>query len=340
MSHLDGTAVDMVIVTVGPNTSLAGQKVFVDNNDPSIQYSGNWAEDKSGFDAGTLPDGFPIGNTTQQSTTPGDTMTFQFSGAFKLVSNSAYHGFTFHTGTSISMYGIFSWTNIGVISATYTLDGNTESLSFPVTSSSPEHLTADGDATNFLFYEKDNLSAGAHTLVMKITDLENHSFNLDFITYTPSFSTPAAMPVLPVGGSSSVGSTGTTVASGTAPTSGAAVSSGASTSGATSSTARTLSGSSTGTITAASGGSSASSAGSQSGGGIAQTTQTASKGAPIGAIVGGVLGGLAVLILFAILVLYMRRRRPTGNQSPTVEQRLVSSKPRYYFLCQKLLIIR
>ena len=226
------------------------------------------------------------------------------------------------------MYGIFSWTNIGVISATFTLDGNTESLSYPVTSSSPEHISADGDATNFLFYEKDNLSAGAHTLILNITDLENHSFNLDFITYTPSFSTPATMPVLPVGGSS-VGSTGTTAASGTASTSGAPVSSGASTSGATS-TARTLSGSSTGTITAASGGSSSSSAGSQSGGGIAQTTQTGSKGAPIGAIVGGVLGGLAVLILFAILVLYMRRRRPTVNQSPTVEQRLVSSKPRYF----------
>ena len=227
------------------------------------------------------------------------------------------------------MYGIFSWTNIGVISATFTLDGNTESLSYPVTSSSPEHISADGDATNFLFYEKDNLSVGAHTLILNITDLENHSFNLDFMTYTPSFSTPATMPVLPVGGSS-VGSTGSTAASGTTSTSGAPVSSGPSTSGATSTSARTLSGSSTGTITAASGGSSSSSAGSQSGGGIAQTTQTGSKGAPIGAIVGGVLGGLAVLILFAILVLYMRRRRPTGNPSPMVEQRLVSSKPRYF----------
>lgn len=82
LSHLDGTAVDMVIVTVGPNTPLAGKKVFVDNNDSSIQYSGSWAESKSGFDAGTLPDGLPIGNSTQQSTTPGDTMTFRFSGAF------------------------------------------------------------------------------------------------------------------------------------------------------------------------------------------------------------------------------------------------------------------
>ncbi|KJA14836.1 hypothetical protein HYPSUDRAFT_59168 [Hypholoma sublateritium FD-334 SS-4] len=300
MSHLDGTAVDMVIVTVGPNTPLAGKNIFVDNNDPSIQYSGSWVENGSGFEAGSLPSGLPVGNTTQQSTKIGDTMTFRFS------------------GTSISIYGIFSWTNIGVISATYTLDGKAESLSYPVTSSSAEHLTEDGDATNFLFYEKNNLSAGAHTLVLNITDLENNAFNLDFITYAPSFSTSATMPALSAGGSSTI-STGNTAASGA--TSAPGTVGGAATSG-TASTSTPLSGSSTGTLTAASSGSSASSAGS-----IDQPTQTGSKGSPIGAIVGGVLGGLAVLVLFAIFLLYMRRRRPAGNQSPTVEQHLVSNGP-------------
>jgi hypothetical protein len=76
----------MAIITVGPNTPLAGTKIFVDNNDPSLQYSGSWAESQDGFDAGTLPDGLPVGNTTQRTTSIGDTMTFRFSGgsAFKV----------------------------------------------------------------------------------------------------------------------------------------------------------------------------------------------------------------------------------------------------------------
>lgn len=101
-----------------------------------------------------------------------------------------------HTGTSVSIYGIFSWTNIGGISATYTLDGNAEFMSYPVTAGSPEHLSADGQATNFLFYEKDNLTPNAHTLIMNITDLQNQAFSLDFITYLPSFSSFVTMPNL------------------------------------------------------------------------------------------------------------------------------------------------
>ncbi|KAF8194205.1 hypothetical protein BJ912DRAFT_924282 [Pholiota molesta] len=177
-SNLAGTALDMAIITVGPNTPLAGTKIFVDNNDPSLQYSGSWAESQDGFDAGTLPDGLPVGNTTQRTTSIGDTMTFRFS------------------GTSISIYGIFSWTNIGSISATYTIDGVPSSLSYPVTSSSPEHVSADKEASNFVFFDQEGLSAGPHMLVLNVTDIRNQIFILDYIVYTPSFSSQATMPDL------------------------------------------------------------------------------------------------------------------------------------------------
>jgi hypothetical protein len=40
------------------------------------------------------------------------------------------------------------------------------------------------------------LSAGNHTLIVNITEAKNHSFVLDFITYTPSFETLLSMPRL------------------------------------------------------------------------------------------------------------------------------------------------
>lgn len=80
VDHLDGTSVDMAIISVGENTSLANKVVFVDDLDSAIQYSGSWVQDTGGFNAGTLPDGLPIGKTTHRSSTVGDTITLRFTG--------------------------------------------------------------------------------------------------------------------------------------------------------------------------------------------------------------------------------------------------------------------
>ncbi|KAF8182042.1 hypothetical protein BJ912DRAFT_601602 [Pholiota molesta] len=178
IDNLDTTAVDIVIITVGPTTSLANRMVFVDNNDPAIEYTGDWTENGNRFKAGHLPDGYAVGNTTQRSTTVGDIMTFRFS------------------GTSISIYGLFSWTNIGNISVAYTLDGIVEMQSYSVTESSHQYTTADGEATNFLFFEKDAIPPGDHTLIMNITDILNQTFSFDYLVYSPSFSSLATMPNL------------------------------------------------------------------------------------------------------------------------------------------------
>ena len=80
VSHLAGTAVDMALITAGPNTSLQGKTLIVDNDNPAIEYFGTWTRNTSPFVPGVLQDGFPIGNTTHRSTTPGDTITFRFTG--------------------------------------------------------------------------------------------------------------------------------------------------------------------------------------------------------------------------------------------------------------------
>ena len=109
-----------------------------------------------------------------------------------------------NAGTSVSVYGIFSWLNLGVMSATYNLDGKTLPKSYSVTTSSPQFINNDGEATNFALFSSDTLPAGDHTLTIAITKCENQSFTLDYITYIPSFSTLSSMPNLsPVASGSS-----------------------------------------------------------------------------------------------------------------------------------------
>ena len=70
----------MALITVGPNTSLQGKMLIVDNDNPAIEYSGTWTRNTSPFKSGDLQDGFPIGNSTHRSTTLGDTIMFRFTG--------------------------------------------------------------------------------------------------------------------------------------------------------------------------------------------------------------------------------------------------------------------
>ena len=53
-----------------------------------------------------------------------------------------------------------------------------------------------GEASNYVFFSSNTLAAGNHTLVISITQCVNQTFILDYITYTPSFSTLASMPNL------------------------------------------------------------------------------------------------------------------------------------------------
>src|SRR5258708_27263856 len=64
----------------------------------------------------------------------------------------------FVPGTSIAVYGLLSWNNIGSLSATYSIDGTPHPSSFSVTTSSPNYLHHTGEVTNQLYFSLDSLS--------------------------------------------------------------------------------------------------------------------------------------------------------------------------------------
>jgi hypothetical protein len=82
------------------------------------------------------------------------------------------------------------------MAATYTLDGTSIPQTYLVTTRSPQFVAGDGEASNYILFASDTLAAGDHILVINITQCVNQTFILDYITYTPSFSTLASMPNL------------------------------------------------------------------------------------------------------------------------------------------------
>ncbi|KAF9051809.1 hypothetical protein BJ165DRAFT_1365519 [Panaeolus papilionaceus] len=321
IGHLAGTAIDMALITIGPNTSLSGKTLLVDDDDSQITYSGNWARNTKKFDAGTLPDGYPIRGSTHRSSNVGDSLTFRF------------------TGTSASVYGIFNWGNTGSLTATYTLDGSTDTQEYTVNSDTPYHVSNFGEASNFVFFRTGSLPAGPHTLVITITQSDNVAYNFDYITYTPSFSNLASRPdlsSLPLPGSPSSSGSASNSPSGSSPQQ---TSNGGSSDSSASAVSPVSSGSSqsrTASNPNASQGSNASSgssiaAGTQPGPTINGAALGVSDGersqTPVGAIVGGVLGGLALVIFFFVL-LFLRRRGRSNRQNsyvPPSDMRQTSS---------------
>jgi hypothetical protein len=94
----------------------------------------------------------------------------------------------------LAIYGIFSWTNLGLLSVTYSIDGKPFFQSYSVTTNSPEYVNKLGDAPNFLFYSSDTITAGEHKLVINITQCTNQSFILDYISYSPASSALSRLP--------------------------------------------------------------------------------------------------------------------------------------------------
>ena len=99
-------------------------------------------------------------------------------------------------GTSVFVYGIFSWGQIGNLTATYTLDGISTIMTYLATTSSPQFMKKYEEKSNYILFSSSPLAAGDHTLIINITQCVNQTFILDYITYTPSFSTLASMPNL------------------------------------------------------------------------------------------------------------------------------------------------
>lgn len=88
INHIAGTSVDLIVTTAGQSTPLSGEKLIVDDDDlASIKYDGDWTQNGALFTANDDPKtGLPYGNSTHDTTTPGASATFQFSGGFCCVS--------------------------------------------------------------------------------------------------------------------------------------------------------------------------------------------------------------------------------------------------------------
>lgn len=99
-------------------------------------------------------------------------------------------------GQSAAIYGIFTWSNLGLITLTFTMDGSPLSRTFQVTTTTPQFQTQSGQQQNFQFFSYDFLPPGNHTLIVNVTDCVNQTFSFDYITFTPSFSTLATRPNL------------------------------------------------------------------------------------------------------------------------------------------------
>ncbi|KAF8154192.1 hypothetical protein B0H34DRAFT_661801 [Crassisporium funariophilum] len=179
LTHIASTSIDYSVVTVGSETPLSGKQVILDNEDPIITYSGRWQRNLDQFISSVaVHTGNPYQNSTHQTTNPGDTFIFRFS------------------GTSAALYGIYDWSTIGQISATYTLDGAINPQTYHVFPTTPQFVSGTMQQENFLFFSFDDIPAGDHTLVVNVTACVNQTFALDYITYTPSFATLATMPNL------------------------------------------------------------------------------------------------------------------------------------------------
>ncbi|KIK02426.1 hypothetical protein K443DRAFT_131870 [Laccaria amethystina LaAM-08-1] len=169
LARIYSPALDVAIVKTSKDTVLPQQVLLVEDDDPAIVYSGNWKKngDVINGDNTTRPLMITMNNSTTQSTTEGDSMTFHFS------------------GTSATVWGIQTTSSVGVLSAIYNLDGESTGKDYSVQSSNSGYKTGQGQVPNIALFSTGLLSEGNHSLLLTINKCVNQTFIFDYITYTP-----------------------------------------------------------------------------------------------------------------------------------------------------------
>ncbi|KAK7435350.1 hypothetical protein VKT23_019701 [Stygiomarasmius scandens] len=176
LSELQG-GLDYVIITAGPTTPLnENTNILVDEDNTSeILYSGNWDRNTETIKINHgHPHATPLGNTTHLTNNVGDSFLFQFA------------------GTSVSVYGVFLSTATGSVDVEFRLDDQAFPKHISVDSGTP---SAYDEAPNHLFFKQDALKPGNHTLSANVTNSQgSQKLIIDYILYTPSFSSLASKP--------------------------------------------------------------------------------------------------------------------------------------------------
>lgn len=167
LSEMDNIEVDYAIVAVGNQTAVQGKDILVDDTSDRTVRTGNWQTNTSTLAHITrvFVDNHPLGNSTRDSSTAGDSFTFQF------------------TGTNVSVFGVQRLSIVGSISADFSVDGG-KTTTFSTTSNA-----SGNDVANTMFFSSQILTSGTHTLFMDITKVTgDQSFMLDYITYSDQVS--------------------------------------------------------------------------------------------------------------------------------------------------------
>ncbi|KAK7031077.1 hypothetical protein VNI00_013678 [Paramarasmius palmivorus] len=171
---------DFVLVTAGDTTPLSGRTILVDDSViKEIWYDGQWLQKENQTyekynSAHEVAE--PIDKTTHISTHPGDFFEFRFA------------------GTAVSVYGILDVNTTGSFTLDFTLDGSQRRSIYP----EEGRQTSVDVATrnNFQFFTNTTLSNGNHTLRVDVVAVEGpQRFELDYITYAPSFDFVGQKPV-------------------------------------------------------------------------------------------------------------------------------------------------
>ncbi|KAJ7586377.1 hypothetical protein C8J56DRAFT_748964, partial [Mycena floridula] len=154
---------DYMVVVPGPDTSLTGKNIMVDDSFSGIEYVGSWKK-VAGADIPQL-NGFrlPFQNSTHQSSTVGDVLKFSLSGA------------------NLQIYAL----EMGLVNMTVTYDGGS-----PEPQSVVPRAEDAGIPMHYTLFDSGPRPAGVHNVVLELTQVSSGAAAvIDYIVYVPAFTT-------------------------------------------------------------------------------------------------------------------------------------------------------
>ncbi|KAJ7577908.1 hypothetical protein C8J56DRAFT_740203, partial [Mycena floridula] len=170
---------DYMAISPGQHTPLLGRTLMIDDTYSGLTFGSGWIPlNNNAFDLGGNP-AYTFQNTTLTTSTPGSKFSFSY------------------TGTNMTLYGVFNWKQLGSYDLVVMVDNQA-----PVTKNFNTRSIYDNSKgyiqqTNFvLFATPDSMQAGNHTIVFTLSRCDKQILIIDYILYTPSFSSLATMPDL------------------------------------------------------------------------------------------------------------------------------------------------
>ncbi|KAJ7571942.1 hypothetical protein C8J56DRAFT_1083855, partial [Mycena floridula] len=175
--HLVGSIeLDYIAVSPGKETPLLGRTLMVDDMYSGLSFGSGWVTTETVFNLDSNFLAFPFQNTTHTALTPGSMFSFSY------------------TGSSLSLYGVFDWDQLGSYELTSTINDE-----LPVSKTFDARNDSNPEAyhqqLNFVLFFRE-LEAGNHTATFTLSKCVNQTLIVDYITYKPSFSSLSTMPNL------------------------------------------------------------------------------------------------------------------------------------------------